>query len=313
MLILTTGSLRPIVSSGTGALTALRTPAAGTYYLIVTTRFGPAGGTGGYILAFNQPDHVTIPNAGEPDEAPAPLSETETIALGQTLSGIIDDSAPSRLYTLSGTAEQRVRLTLRDAPGSTLDPYLELRDEAGTVLDANDDINPGVIRDAQIVATLSPGVYQILVSRYVGPDSQPTTGAYELTVELAGEDEDAPAATNTVVTPISYGQTQVGAIDNSNYLLFYVFAGAAGDTITIEVDQLSGNVDAILYLFQATGGSWTQIASNDDSPIGGTYDPLLSEITLPASGTYLIAVGRYGLEKEANMAGTFSITLLRQP
>jgi len=85
-----------------------------------------------------------------------------------------------------------VRLTLRAAPGSSLDPYLELRDEAGTVIDANDDTDPGVIRDSQIVATLpQDGAYQVLVSRYVGPDAKPTTGAYELTVELAGEDEDS--------------------------------------------------------------------------------------------------------------------------
>ena len=314
VLILATDSLREIVSSGTGALTALRTPAAGTYYLIVTTRFGAVGGTGGYILVFNQPDRATALDAGESGEAPTSPAEIETIAPGQTLSGVIDDATPSRAYTLSGTAEQRVRLTLRAAPGSSLDPYLELRDEAGTVIDANDDTDPGVIRDSQIVATLpQDGAYQVLVSRYVGPDAEPTTGAYELTVELAGEDEAAPAAADTVVTPISYGQTQVGAIDNDNYLLFYVFTGAAGDTITIEVDQLSGNVDAILHLYQAAGGSWTQIAYNDDSPIGGTYDPLLSDVTLPASGTYLIAVGRYGLDKEVSMAGTFSITLLRQP
>lgn len=314
VLILTTGTLREIVSSGTGAITALRTPAAGTYYLIVTTRFGSAGGTGGYILALNQPDRPAAPAAGESDEAPTAPVEFETITLGQTLSGIIDDATPSHIYALNGTAEQRVRLTLRAAPGSGLDPYLELRDEAGTIIDANDDIDPGVIRDAQIVATLpQDGAYQLLVSRYVGPDATPTSGAYELAIEPAGAGEAAPAAANAIVTPISYGQTQAGAIDNDHYLLFYVFTGAAGDTVTIEVDQLSGNVDAILHLYQATGGSWTQIAYNDDSPIGGTYDPRLSDVTLPASGTYLIAIGRYGLDKEVNMAGTFSITLTRQP
>jgi len=39
----------------------------------------------------------------------------------------------------------------------------------------------------------------------------------------------------------------------------------------------------------------------------------VSDVTLPASGTDLIAVGRDGLDKEVSMAGTFSITLLRQP
>lgn len=308
VLILATDTLSEVVSSGTGALTGLRTPAAGTYYLVVATRFGPVGPTGGYIVVLSQIGNGPPPAAGEPtDEGPV------TLALGQTASGVIDDETPSRLYTFTGTAGERVRLTLRAAPGSSLDPYLELRDTTGAIVDANDDIDPGVIRDSQITATLPvDGEYQILVSRYVGPDTEITQGAYELAVELATEAETSAVNLNRTVIPLRYGQTQVGEITDEQYIVFYVFSGAAGDVATIEIDQLNGNLDAVLHLYQAVGDSWREIAYNDDSPIGGTYDPLLSDISLPADGLYLIAVSRYGLDKETGMVGTFSITLTRQ-
>jgi len=315
VLILTTGTLREIVSSGTGTLTALRTPAAGTYYLIVTTRFGPAGPSGGYILALNQPgERAATSGSEDPAGAPDLAVEPQPLAYGQTLSGIIDDQTPSQLYDFSGRTGERIRLTLRAAAGSALDPYLELRDAAGAVIDANDDIDPGIIRDAQIITSLpADGAYQVLVSRYVGPDADLTAGAYELMLEQVAGDTAAQMPANRAIIPLRYGQTQIGEITNEQYLLFYVFTGAAGDVVTIEVDQLSGNVDAVLHLYQAAGERWTQIAYNDDSPIGGTYDPLLSAVTLPSSGPYLIAVGRYGLDKETGMVGTFSITLTQQP
>jgi len=325
VLILANDTLGEVVSSGTGALTSLRTPAAGGYYLIVATRFGPVGPTGGYILALNQPGQPLASSAADPATATEPEAEAALVTYGQTVSGVIDDATPGYIYALAGTAGDHVRLSLRAAQGSTLDPYLELRDANGTILASNDDIDPGVIRDSRIVHTLpADAEYQVVASRYVGPDTETTSGAYELSVELVTEEQAAsePSDTaaeapsplaNTVITPLRYGQTQVGEITNEQYLLFYTFTGSAGDVVTIEIDQLSGNLDAVLHLYQAAGASWTQIAYNDDSPIGGTYDPLLTDITLPASGTYLVAVGRYGLDQGTDMVGTFAITVTRQP
>lgn len=52
---------------------------------------------------------------------------------------------------------------------------------------------------------------------------------------------------------------------------------------------------------------WIEIASNDDSP-AGHLQALLSNIILPQTAKYLIAVSRYGLERETTI-GTFTITL----
>jgi hypothetical protein len=63
-----------------------------------------------------------------------------------------------------------------------------------------------------------------------------------------------------------------------------------------------------MHLYQSVNNQWVEIANNDDAPTGNTYAPLLGGIILPQTGKYLIAVNRYGMERE-NTAGTFSITL----
>jgi hypothetical protein len=105
-----------------------------------------------------------------------------------------------------------------------------------------------------------------------------------------------------------YGQTEVGEITDERYLVFYVFDGISGDVVTIEVDNLTGNLDSVLHLYQSVGSQWIEIANNDDSPTGGTYEALLKSVILPQTGKYLIAVNRYGLDRE-NTFGTFAITL----
>ena len=44
---------------------------------------------------------------------------------------------------------------------------------------------------------------------------------------------------------------------------------------------------------------------------GGTYEAMLSNITLPETAKYLIAVSRYGLANEATF-GAYSLTLMKQ-
>jgi hypothetical protein len=80
--------------------------------------------------------------------------------------------------------------------------------------------------------------------------------------------------------------------------------------VTITIEHLSGNLDSVMYLYKSSGAGWVEIANNDDSPTGGTYEPLLAGFTLPETGKYLIAVTRYGLEAESYF-GTFAITVTR--
>lgn len=301
VLILADQNLNEVLSSGNGALTGITLPETGEYLVILAPRFGPVSQAGGYILALTQ----TAGETGVPV-----VSGPQVIVYGDTVQGAIDDLNPTQVYTFDAAANDRVRITMKADSGSTLDCYLELQDAGGTVLEANDDINPGVVRDSQITIELpAAGTYTLIASRYVGTDADPTTGSFSLNLELLTG--PVTGGTSTEIIPISYGQTEVGEINDQQYIVFYTFDGTAGDVVTIELDNVSGNLDSVLHLYSAVGNQWTEIANNDDSPTGGTYEASLSDIILPQTGKYLVAVNRYGLDRESTY-GTFMITITRK-
>ena len=299
ILILADENLNEVMSSGTGALTSVTIPKTGEYLVILAPRFGPVSTPGaGYILALAQAN----------EQAAAPTGP-QSIAYGDTVNGVIDDEQVSQTYTFDGSAGDQVRITMEATPGSALDCYLELQGPDGALVDANDDIDPGVVRDSLITVDLpADGTYTIVASRYVGPDEAPTAGTYRLSLEAAGENAASESGTAPQAIPLAYGQTEVGEINDQQYLLFYVFEGTVGDVVTIEVNNLTGNLDSVLHLYRAEGDQWVEIANNDDSPTGGTYEALLQSVVLPQTGKYLIAVNRYGLDRERTF-GTFAITL----
>lgn len=307
ILILADSNLKEILSSSNGALTAVPLAEAGQYVVLVAPRFGPVNDTGGgYILALSLTGSGS--ETGEEGSATGP----QMIGFGQTVEGVIDEESVSRTYRFVGAAGDRIRIAMEAAPDSTLDCYLELQDAAGVVIDANDDINPGVVRDSRIDIELpADGEYIILAARYVGNDADLTSGAYILTVNRITEEDILQSGVSEQTIPIAYGESLVGEITDEQYLVFYVFEGTAGDVVTISISNLSGNLDSVLYLYQAAGSGWVEIANNDDSPTGGTYEALLADVQLPQTGKYLIALSRYGLASESTL-GTYSITLTRE-
>jgi len=302
LVVLADEDLREIQSSITGALTNITISETGKYLVMVAPRLGPAyQQDGGYILALNLTSETTT----------EPSTAARQLVYGDVVNGVIDDSTTSQIYTFAGAEGQRIRIVMEATPGSSLDSYLELQNADGVVIDANDDIDPGIVRDSQIIADLpADDTYVIIASRYVGPDTEPTSGTYQLKLELL--DDYAVPGVSSTTTPLSYGQTATGEINDNQYILFYVFDGSAGDIVTIRVENLSGNLDTVLHLYQSSGSDWVEIASNDDSPTGGTYEPLLSNVILPQTGKYLIAVNRYGLDRESTL-GTFRISLVKEP
>ncbi len=308
LLILADENLNELHASNSGVLSGVTIPATGKYLVLVAPRFGPADDLGrGYILA------LTLAGTGE--TGATPVNGVRQLAYGVAVNGAIDDDTTSQMYSFTGSAGERIQITMKASPGSSLDSYLELQDANGTVVDANDDIVPGQVRDAQIATELpADGSYVVIASRYVGPDADPTSGTYELLLERVGSpaEPESPATTaEPQIVPLSYGETEAGEITADQYLRFYVFDGQAGDMVTIRLTHTSGNLDSVLHLYQSVADGWIEIASNDDSPAGGTYEALLSNIILPQTAKYLIAVSRYGLERETTI-GTFTITLTRE-
>ncbi|NDJ75003.1 MAG: hypothetical protein GYB65_01980, partial [Chloroflexi bacterium] len=291
-------NLNALAASSTGQLDGVAVPSAGQYAVLVLPGSGAAADD--YTLTWSGSVPVVATSAEPVDSGP------QSITIGQSVTGVIDDQTPSRLYTFEGSAGDTVRLLMEATDGSELDCYLELQDSAGGVIDANDDIIPGQNRNSEIVTELPvEGTYLIVASRYVGSDAPFTSGAFELTVE---QQEATAGSAGTQVVPLTYDQSAVGEITSDQYLAFFVFNGNAADVVTISIDHLSGNLDSVLYLYQAVSDDWVLVASNDDSPLGGTYEALLVDIILPQTGKYLIAVTRYGLDA-GSTEGQFSVAV----
>lgn len=108
-------------------------------------------------------------------------------------------------------------------------------------------------------------------------------------------------------TPIVYGETVTGWLDEQTACLYYSFAGAAGDAVAIEMTRTSGDLDGTLALYQGDAIS-TPIAENDDRPGSGGLDPYI-ETTLPAAGNYTIAACRLQATQMRVTSGDFALTL----
>lgn len=114
---------------------------------------------------------------------------------------------------------------------------------------------------------------------------------------------DANAA-NTPSTEqnITYGRTLGGIISNSNPTVRFQFRALAGDTITITMDAINGDLDPYILLVDSSG---LTLAENDNSL--DTVNSRLS-FTLTNNGTYFIIATRRGGEQGIT-AGNFLLSL----
>ncbi len=103
---------------------------------------------------------------------------------------------------------------------------------------------------------------------------------------------------------IVYEQTLVGTISDEVWAQFYQFQGGAGDTITITVERITGNLDPVLVLRNSND---VNLTTNDDAEEGQFN---LSQITytLPEDGRYVIAVTRFGI-RDGVTVGDYRLTL----
>ncbi len=102
---------------------------------------------------------------------------------------------------------------------------------------------------------------------------------------------------------IRYGEPLTGTISDDVYALFYQFAGSAGDVVTIRAERVTGNLDPVVVLRDAADHT---LASNDDAD--ATTPNAALTYTLPAAGTYLVAVTRYGV-RDGTTTGDFRVSV----
>ena len=116
-------------------------------------------------------------------DIPASTTTTASISVGGSATGTIETFGDHDWFRIQLTAGQQVSITLN---GTTLqDPFLRILNSSGAILQENDDISSGVIRDSRIVFTVPTtgtyyidagawqdnyvGDYQLNVATYVGP------------------------------------------------------------------------------------------------------------------------------------------------
>lgn len=301
-VILTDSRMNYITSAENGILLAIPAPASDDYLVFVAPQAGPAANVSDNYFVVLDTDTNASPNAViEGDGIP--------ITYGSTVRGRITDDQPEIRYVFQGQEGDiaEIGMAAEQAP-EPLDPLLRLEDADGNVLAENDDIEPGVIRSSFISFRLpADGTYTIVATRFSDDPQLLTVGSYNLSLQYQDE---AVFGIDRSAMPISYGQTLSDTIDDETFLYFYYFEGRQFDNIIIEVTTEEGNLDGVLYLYtQDSTGEFRLLETNDDSPLGGTYDPYM-EYTLPRTGGYVIAVTRFNEAAAPPTTGTFSISLL---
>lgn len=212
-----------------------------------------------------------------------------TTARGELRSGDLklDDDTYADLWRFTGTAGQRVSVTMRS---SDFDTYLVVGyfDDGGNFksLESDDDGAGGtnsrvtlrLPRDGEFIAranTLSKG----------------ETGAYALDLELAAEAAPPAASRSLGGHPeIAIGQIVRGALESGDekladdsYADTYRFSGTAGQRVLVTLK--SEAFDAYLSVGRPENGRFAEIESDDD---GGDGTDSQLELSLPGTGEYLV-------------------------
>ncbi|MBL0171955.1 MAG: Ig-like domain-containing protein [Gemmatimonadaceae bacterium] len=249
----------------------LRTIPAGRYFVIANTY--NANTFGAYQLTVRQ--------------APAACFIGRTTTLPSTIDASLsaasclqrDESYEDR-YDI--TVGARTTLTV-NMTSTVLDPFLVVIDNAGRVVDQDDDSGAGL--NASLEVPLEPGNYTILARGQPGQ-----TGAYRLVV--------APLVDPCAVTrTIAAGQVQSGTFAPGDCAIsdgggpnryFQRYGLTLATTTAMQFDMTSGVVDAYLVIQNAQTGA--VIAENDDASSQTTNARVL--INLPA-GQYIVNTTTY--------------------
>lgn len=269
-------------------------PESGVYTILAGSFNNDANGTpltGSYMLSLEgEASDVVIT---EPEQPPS----DRALSYGDTVRETLDDAAAGVTYTFEGAAGDVITI---DATSDDFDPYLILQDADGAELASDDD--SGERLNAQIAAFELPadGTYTIILTTLGNlSNGTPISGTYT----LALFEGDVVPVVQTDVTPIAYGDTVEGSLDEAAEGAQYSFTGRAGDVVTIALT--SDDFDPYLSLRELDG---FELTANDDSD--GTLNALISAFELPSDGTYIIVVTSFGnVANGDSITGSYTLTL----
>lgn len=271
-----------------------------------------------------------------------PSGCSQPITIGQTINGAISASNDcswhgsdaskkyyTDVYTFSGTAGQKIAISMTGAAGIT--PVLELYLGNNATNLTADDMSGGTSGTARIpqaggyLTLPSTGTYYL----WAYPLVVNTEGSYTLT--LNSDSTVAPTGywPGTCIQPITIGQTVSGEIIwrtiNGNfstpidcgwsssdykerwYTDVYAFSGTAGQQIAITMNNLD-TLDPYLFLyFGNTNDAASKIAfdNNGGGGLNARIPASSGYITLPSTGTYLV----WAASNLSSAGGKYSLTI----
>lgn len=232
-------------------------------------------------------------------------SGTETLSIGDTFEGLIDDTQTIIQACFTGNEAEVVTIRLSRSSGD-LDTYLQLTDLSGNEVFATNDDRSLSSTDSEIVFEIpEDAVYIINASRFNQDDGE-TDGGFTLTLmaedSTSKADTERPDGCPILYDVIKYDESIDGEIDNRDYSFFYCFVGTEGDEVVIDATATSGDLDTLLLL---TDLRFDEIyAENDDREISTRNSRIV--YVLPESGAYLITLTRYDTE-DGETEGDFEL------
>lgn len=127
--------------------------------------------------------------------------------------------------------------------------------------------------------------------------------------QLYGEDDgdDSSVVSEDTPSEVPSGGTEVveGVLNNTSYYEVWEIDVTAGETVTLVMETLSGDLDPYLAVLTPDGN--TVLAENDDAD-GGTDSQIT--YTFPTTDNYLIIASRYDFENGFS-AGEYRLTAIR--
>jgi hypothetical protein len=278
-------------------------PVAGIYSIRISDGFNETltGGYGLYLQRLNAPGNAT------------PLS------FGQTTIGSIAQTAEMDTFTFDAQENDAILVSISQASGD-LWPQIRVYDPAGNVVGINGDpvhaeitlvvsqrwvsYLPLVVRSSRgttasaepseeqergvhVRASL-PGTYTILVADDLNGTQ---TGSYGLHLQQLNSPDNA--------TPIDFGQTKTGSINQVAEMDAYSFMATAGDVVLVGASQ-------------ATGDMWPRVRLYDPAGnlVGTSGDSRHTEVqvTLASRGAHTLLISD---DFDGTLTGVYGLHLQR--
>jgi hypothetical protein len=229
---------------------------------------------------------------------------TEAIAVGESVTGRLDDANPTDYYIFEGDSAELLRLTGSQTPGSQTYEVLIYTQDGFVTMGASTAYGP------------------VLDSFEVDPVQLPQTGEYLAfvhRVDFQGRGGDLGATDYTfMLTPsetafLQLGVEVTGSFEAEQYEQTYRYEGSAGQNVRITLRSL-GELYAPAVGIQGPAlpgeGELERYPSNFYANLNGnTAGVVIYETILPVDGAYIFRVGNGQYNPEGGAQGQFGLLI----